>query len=206
MITTNDGRLAETLRQLRDHGATVSDSQRHLGPKPYLLADHPLAGYNQRMTDLQAALGNAQMKRADQIVSGRRRLASQLTGELGRLEWLQVPQAPAEYVHGYQSFPCLFEPAQVKSAVLLRSGKRVEEVGVDRNQWMDQLHQLGISTRPATHAVHMLTYYRDKYNLEPMDFPNAFAAHWCSISLPLFHGMSETEIEYIVEIVSRRGA
>ena len=204
MITTNDDHLAETLRRLRDHGAAVSDSQRHLGPKPYLLADHPLAGYNQRMTDFQAALGNAQMKRASQIVSTRHHLASQLDAELGQLDWLQVPQVPAGYVHGYQSYPCLFEPAEVKSAVSLRNGKMVEEVGVGRNQWMDQLHQLGISTRPATHAVHMLTYYREKYKLDPMDFPNAFAAHSCSISLPLFHGMSQAEVEYMVEIVNRR--
>ena len=56
MITTNDAQLAVKLRRLRDHGAALSDLQRHLGPKPYLLSDHPDAGYNQRMTDIQAAL------------------------------------------------------------------------------------------------------------------------------------------------------
>ena len=56
MITTSSESLAEKMRQLRDHGATQSDLQRHLGSKPYLLADHAHAGYNQRMTDLQAAL------------------------------------------------------------------------------------------------------------------------------------------------------
>ena len=47
-----------------------------MGAKPYLLADHPEAGYNQRMTDIQAALGAAQMERAAEIVSERQRLAS----------------------------------------------------------------------------------------------------------------------------------
>ena len=69
MITTNDSKLAEKLRCLRDHGAAMSDLQRHMGAKPYLLADHPEAGFNQRMTDIQAAIGSAQMDRAKDIVS-----------------------------------------------------------------------------------------------------------------------------------------
>ena len=46
------------------------DLQRHLGKRPYLLTDHPDAGFNQRMTDIQASLGTAQMDRASDIVSG----------------------------------------------------------------------------------------------------------------------------------------
>ena len=49
----------------------MTDLQRHLGAKPFLLADHPDAGYNQRMTDLQAAIGSAQMDRASEIVAER---------------------------------------------------------------------------------------------------------------------------------------
>ena len=67
MVTTSDSKLADRIRCLRDHGATMSDLQRHMGAKPYLLADHPEAGYNQRMTDIQAALGSAQMNRAHEI-------------------------------------------------------------------------------------------------------------------------------------------
>ena len=69
---------------------------------------------------------------------------------------------------------------------------------------MDRLQQLGISTRPATHAVHMLTYYREKYKLNPQDFPNAHAANDCSISLPLFHGMTGEEQDYVIEQVLQR--
>ncbi len=53
MVTTANDDLATKVQQLRDHGAVMSDLQRHLGPKPYLLADHVHAGYNQRMTDMQ---------------------------------------------------------------------------------------------------------------------------------------------------------
>jgi dTDP-4-amino-4,6-dideoxygalactose transaminase len=194
MITTQDDELAAKLRRLRDHGAAMSDLQRHLGARPYLLADHPDAGYNQRMTDLQAALGSAQMDRAQAIVQERQALAERYDQAFADLPWLRTPVKRQGYEHGYQSYPCLFQPESIKPDSVSRINER-------RNAWMDKLQKLGISTRPATHAVHMLTFYRDKYNLNPQDFPNAYAANDCSISLPLFHGMTVEEQDYVIEQV-----
>lgn len=191
MVTTSDGGLATKIRQLRDHGAAISDHQRHLGPRPYLLADHPVAGYNQRMTDLQGALGSAQMDRAEAIISERRRLAARYDAAFADLGWLRLPARPDGYGHGYQSYPCLFQPEEVRPASVAR-------INTLRNAWMDGLQKRGVSTRPATHAVHMLAYYRDKYGLRPEDLPNAWAANDCSISLPLFHGMTEAEQDHVI--------
>ena len=93
----------------------MSDLQRHLGSRPYLLADHPDAGYNQRMTDIQAALGSAQMDRAEDIVAERQRLAASYDQAFANLDWLQNPAKLQGYEHGYQSYPCLFQPDRVKS-------------------------------------------------------------------------------------------
>lgn len=194
MVTTNSDQVAEKLRRLRDHGAAMSDLQRHLGARPYLLADHPDAGYNQRMTDIQAALGAAQMDRAADIVAERQRLARVYDEAFADLEWLRTPAHNEGYEHGYQSYPCFFQP----EAVTPTSVQRINHM---RNEWMDQLQQLGVSTRPATHAVHMLTFYRDKYGLKPEDFPQSYAANHCSISLPLFHGMTEAEQTYVIKHV-----
>jgi perosamine synthetase len=197
MITTNDATLAERLRRLRDHGAAMSDLQRHLGARPYLLADHPDAGYNQRMTDLQAALGAAQMERAANIVSERQRLAKIYDEGFAGLPWLRIPARINGLEHGYQSYPCLFRPEAITS-------QSVDRINQARNAWMDDLQRAGISTRPATHAVHMLSYFRQKYSLRPEDFPNAYTANDCSISLPLFHGMTEVEQKFVIEQVSGR--
>ncbi len=196
MVTTGDAGLAEKVRRLRDHGAAMSDLQRHLGARPYLLADHPDAGYNQRMTDLQAALGVAQMGRAADICRERRAIAARFDAAFADLPWLRTPARLDGYLHGYQSYPCLFQPEPL-------TAETIPQVRERRNQWMDQLLKAGISTRPATHAVHMLTYYREKYALRPEDFPNAWAANDCSISLPLFHGMTEAEQIYVMHTVSR---
>lgn len=194
MVTTNDQELAEKIRRLRDHGAEMTDLQRHLGTRPYLLADHPDAGYNQRMTDLQAALGSAQMDRAKQIVSERQSLAQKYDQAFAVLNWLRTPYKHSDYEHGYQSYPCLFMPEE-------DSASSICEINSKRNAWMDDLQKAGISTRPATHAVHMLSFYKEKYNLQPSDFPNAYAGDQCSISLPLFHGMKEEEQDFVIEKV-----
>jgi perosamine synthetase len=206
MITTNNSELAERLRCMRDHGAAISDLQRHMGPKPYLLADHVEAGYNQRMTDLQAALGCEQMKRASLIVSERRRLAAIYDSAFSDLDWLKTPAVPSMYGHGYQSYPCLFEPHSVLQAIKNRDQQILSDINERRNAWMEHLQQNGISTRPATHAVHMLSFYRKKYALRPDNFLIAQAASACSISLPLFHGMTEEEQSYVIDFVRSRVA
>jgi len=194
MVTTNDVKLTEKIRRLRDHGAAMTDLQRHLGARPYLLADHPDAGYNQRMTDLQGALGSAQMDRAKEIVSERQNLAQRYDDAFAALNWLRTPFKHSDYEHGYQSYPCLFMPKEV-------TPDKIEEINSSRNNWMDELQKKGISTRPATHAIHMLSFYRNKYQLRPEDFPNARAADQCSISLPLFHGMKKNEQDFVIEKV-----
>ena len=194
MITTQDDGVADRVRCLRDHGAQISDLQRHRGPKPYLLSDHILAGYNQRMTDIQGALGSKQMDRARHIIEERQHLAQRYTEAFKNIEWLQTPYEYDENKHAYQSYPCLFCPEKV-------SIDNVNKISQQRNSWMEKLQSNGISTRPATHAVHMLKFYLEKYSIEATEFPNALIANNCSISLPLYNGMSKDEQDYVIERV-----
>ena len=64
---------------------------------------------------------------------------------------------------------------------------------------MEELFARGISTRPATHAVHLLSYYKHKYSIKYDDYPNAFLADKCGISFPLFHGLTDEEQGYVIE-------
>jgi dTDP-4-amino-4,6-dideoxygalactose transaminase len=75
----------------------------------------------------------------------------------------------------------------------------VKVANTARNKFMDYLFSNGISTRPGTHAVNNLEYYAKKYSLKPADFPNAYSADQCSISLPVFPGLTAEEVQYIIE-------
>jgi perosamine synthetase len=194
MVTTNNEKLAEKIRVLRDHGAVVSDLQRHLGPKPYLLADHVEAGYNQRMTDIQAALGLAQMHRANDILIERAKIAERYRFGLKDCKNVILPSQIDNYTNGYQSFPCIFNSLQLDY-------ENVNEIEISRNTFMEDLFKNGISTRPATHSVVSLSYYKNKYKIKEKSFPNATLASKASFSLPLYNGMSKKEIDYVINAV-----
>ena len=194
MITTNNDDLAEKMRSMRDHGAAMSDFQRHHGAKPYLLAEHPYAGFNYRMTDIQASIGVTQMERADDILNERQALAKKYNKALKELDFFQLPYENTNYEHGYQSYPCM---SDIKNASL----NKIKTVNEKRNMFMNALQKEGVSTRPATHAVHMLQYYREKYEVIPEDFPNAYIANECSISFPLFNGLTDEEQCFVIKSI-----
>ncbi len=201
MITTNNKQLANRLRTLRDHGASISDLQRHLGPKPYLLSDHKEAGYNFRMTDIQAALGAAQMRRAEAIINERINLAEKYNKAFINLSWLRTPKSIKHFINGYQSYPCIFKPNDVIDALNKKDYITIKKINKERNEWMDYLLSKGISTRPATHAVHMLNFYKEKYKIKSESFAKSLAANDCSISLPLFNGMNQEEQNFVIKTV-----
>ena len=163
-----------------------------LGPKLYLLADHIYAGYNQRMTDIQGALGASQMDRANEIITERRRIAKIFDEAFAELDDLKTPFC-APTIWTWLS----------ELSMSSRLSRTISEGNEKRNSWMEMLQNNGISTRPATHAVHMLSFYKDKYDLKPEDFPNAYKANHCSISLPLFHGMTALEQDRVISVVKK---
>ena len=63
---------------------------------------------------------------------------------------------------------------------------------------MEKLQQMGVSTRPGTHAPHMLGYYANKYNIKANDFSGAKDCNDFSMSIPLFNKMTKEDYEYVV--------
>jgi dTDP-4-amino-4,6-dideoxygalactose transaminase len=186
MITTNDDRFAETISMLRNHGASISEEQRHHGPRPYILPDFNLLGYNYRMTDLQGAVGVVQLKKLDQFIDERAEWAAWYTTQLADVEWLKTPQFGADYKHGWQSFVTMVDETKAP---------------ISRNQIMEKLQENGISTRPGTHAVHMLNFYAQKYNVKASDFPGAKTANDMSMAIPLHNRMVAEDYYYVVEVL-----
>ncbi len=195
MITTSDARVDELVRSLRDHGAVASDYQRHRAGAG-LLPDFPHLGFNYRMTDIQGALGCAQMTRADEILENRRQVARWYDDALVGIDWLNRPETPSGYVHGYQSYVCLFTPTEPTADNMASLGDRRAAV-------MMALQNAGIATRQGTHAPVLLTYYRERYALDPDQFPMALAADQLSLALPLFSGMELADVEYVAEELAR---
>src|SRR5665213_3344836 len=113
MVITNDARVADRVRRLRSHGASVSDLDRHRA-QGLVFEEYRELGYNYRLTDIQAAIGIEQLKRLDDFLARRRAVASRYNTAFCTVEQIQTPVEPAYAQHAYQSY-----------AIRLRPGARI---------------------------------------------------------------------------------
>lgn len=180
MVTTDRNDLATRVRSLRNHGATGvppgADPNR-----PYTMSSFDMLGFNLRLSDIQAAVGVAQMAKLDRLLGERFRLAQGYHQRLADCPGVAIPKAPVGFGHTYQSY-----------VLRVADGDRAA-----RNRIMDRLALAGIQTRPGTHAVHRLGYYANKYGLRPEDFPAACLCEDSSITLPIFPGMTDAQQDIV---------
>ena len=180
MLTSNDSALIETAEKLRNHGAEISEEQRHQGPQPYLLPDFNLLGFNYRMTDLQGAVGVIQLAKLDAFIDERHTWADFYINSLAGIPWLRMPEQPVDGRHAWQAFVTRVDP------------------GIDRNAVMAQLHEAGIATRPGTHAIHTLGYYRDRFGWADSDYPESRDCQAQTMAIPLHNKMASEDFERVV--------
>jgi dTDP-4-amino-4,6-dideoxygalactose transaminase len=190
MVTTNDDALAATAHMLRNHGASISEEQRHKGPRPYLLAEFNLLGFNYRMTDLQGAVGLVQIGKLDRFIDERDRWAGWYMEQFADLPWLRMPQRPTDGRHAWQAFVTTVDPARAPRP---------------RNEIMEILQRQGIATRPGTHAVHMLGLYRDRLGLKPGDLPGARDCDLNTMAIPLHNRMTAEDYQAVVAALKAIG-
>jgi perosamine synthetase len=138
MIVTNDHMLAERLRRLRHQGMSLSDFARH-GATPTVFESYPEIGYNFRITDIQAAIGLAQLDRLDDLLARRRAVSERYQRALAGHPVFIPPHVPAGLAPNWQSYQ-----------IALRS-----DAPVTRNVVMDRLHAMGIPTRRGVMASHL---------------------------------------------------
>jgi len=184
MVTTQDTNLAERMNQMRNHGASISEEQRHHGTQPYILPDFNLLGFNYRMTDLQAAIGIVQLTKLEELIKERGKWAHYYNENLADIEWLQLPSEPAAGNHGWQSFVTYCDPKKAPAP---------------RNKLMEKLQKKGIATRPGSHAVHMLNLYKEKFGLRPNDCSISKDCNDHSMAIPLHNRMPKEDYDYIIE-------
>lgn len=192
MYTTADPARAKQARALRDHGAAKSDHARHGAKGAALLPTFDMVGYNYRMTDLQAAVGVAQLGKLAGILADRIARAKRYDALLAGVAGLVTPIELDGHRHSYQSYVCRLETDGL-------SEREIGHGNAVRNGVMQALEDERIATRQGTHAVHMLDYYARTYGYRPMDLPGAFAADHLSLTLPLYAGMTDAEQDRVVE-------
>jgi perosamine synthetase len=182
MITTSHEEVATRMRRLRQHGMSVSDLARHSASKT-VVESYDEVGYNYRMTDLQAAIGLAQLQRLDGMLTDRRALAARYSARLSSLSWLVVPQTPLGCRHNFQSYMV----------------RMLNDAPINRDELMQELLDRGVSSRRGIMAIHRELPYRS----EDWDcrLPITNLVTDTTVVLPLFSGMTEEEQDYVIESI-----
>lgn len=168
-VTTNDAGLAARLRSFRSHGTTPTPER---GGWAY---DIGVAGFNYRLTDMQAALGASQLRRLEEFIGRRNALAERYRRLLVDLPIQLPPAAPPGCRHGYHLF-----------AVRLAERRRV----------YDELRGLGIGVQVHYVPIHHHTAFR--HLAAPGALPGTEAAYAGLLSLPLFPDMAEPDQDRVV--------
>ncbi len=181
MITTPDQDVAARLRRLREHGMDVSAAQRHRSRQP-VIEHYVEVGFNYRMTDLQAAIGLVQLGRLGRIVIRRRELAQRYQRLLADVPGLQTIVDPDYGTTNYQSFWVTL-PA---------------DFPVSRDELLSALAKADISARRGIMAAHLEPAYANQPHV-PLPVTERLTA--CSVVLPLFHDMTESEQDEVISVI-----
>lgn len=177
MVTTNDPRLAERLRRLRSHGMIRPE-----GGDPWWY-EMPEVGFNYRLPDILCALGLSQLGKLDRFAARRRILAARYHEALAPLAPLVRPATRPDW-----SDPVL----HLMVALIDFAG-----AGQTRRQVVEALKARGVGTQVHYIPVHTQPYYRQRYG--ELDLPGARAWYERCLSLPLYPGMDEGDVDRVVE-------
>jgi len=175
MVTTNDDRLAERLRTLRTHGMV-----RPQGGDPWWY-EMPEVGFNYRLPDILCALGLSQLSKLPRFAQRRRALAALYAERLAPLAPLVRPAAR----------PAWSDPVLHLMVALID----FEAAGRSRRQVVEALRTKGVGTQVHYIPVHTQPYYQNRYG--HLDLPGAQAWYDRCLSLPLFPGMADDDVDLV---------
>jgi len=186
MLTTNDDAIAQRVRCMRLHGINRDVWDRFTSEKPSWEYDVVAPGFKYNMPDITAAVGLAQLEKAEELRQQRQQCAEFYLNELSDIPTMILPtaQCPMEH-HAWHLFPVVLTP----------------DASLGRNSFIEKIMERGIGMSVHYKPVHRMTYYRDHYKLAPGDFPNAERTWRGNASLPIFSSMTQEELAYISTVV-----
>jgi|TARA_Y100000294_G_scaffold88256_1_gene82382 UDP-4-amino-4,6-dideoxy-N-acetyl-beta-L-altrosamine transaminase len=195
MVTTNDINIYKRLLKFRTHGIhnnskdflnkdMAFDKKGNVNMWYYEMSD---LGYNYRITDIQAALGNSQLRKIDKFIKQRTNIAKLYDSGFKKNNFIKIPKVSPMIKHAYHLYTILIDFKAIKKS---------------RNEIMLQLKKLNIGTQVLYIPVHLQPYYFKKYNFKKRNFPNSEDYYNNCLSIPIFPGMKKNEVKYVIETIN----
>jgi len=186
MVTTDRADLAESLRRFRNHGISSDARQRNeSGQWHYEMV---LLGFNYRLTDIACALGLSQLKKLEAKLARRRQIAALYSAAFRNLLGVLVPSVRPNVSAAWHLYPIRVNPTQLnKNRAHVFRALRAENIGVN-------VHYI---------PVHQHPYYRERFGYQGGEYPVAEAAYEQLISLPMFHGMTNQDVQDVIAALTK---
>jgi perosamine synthetase len=185
MVTTNNDDLAARMRMMRLHGIGRDAWKRYSseGSWYYEVLD---SGFKYNLTDIQSAIGIVQLEKCDRMHIARQKIAARYSAKFAKERALQIPIVADDRTSAWHLY-----------ALRLN----LEVISITRSEMIEKLKERGIGTSVHFIPLHMHPYYQNAYGYRANDFPVASNQYERYISLPIFPGMTSTQIDYVIENV-----
>jgi len=185
MATTANQEWAERMRMMSLHGISKDAWKRYTASGSwYYEVEYP--GYKYNLTDMAAALGLIQLKRADEFYRARKRIAELYRAGFGDVAEIRTPVIRDDVQHAWHLYVIQLE---------------VERLRIGRDEFIDALKKENIGTSVHFIPLHLHPFYKRSFGYRPADFPNATAAFERIISLPIFPTMTDSQVDRVIDAV-----
>lgn len=186
MLATDDEEVYERAKVMRLHGIDRDVWGRFTADRPSWEYDVVAPGFKYNLTDLAAAIGLAQLERAEEFRDERERCAQFYLRELAGVSGIDLPTVRVPMAdHAWHLFQIIL-------------GK---DASVSRNRFIELLAEQGVGTSVHYKPLHRMTYYRQRYGLRAEDFPNAERIWRGCVSLPIYPALSDDDLEYVCRTI-----
>jgi dTDP-4-amino-4,6-dideoxygalactose transaminase len=188
MLVTDNKDIYERVKIMRLHGINRDIWARFTDNKSSWEYDVVAPGFKYNMPDVNAAIGLAQIEKAEYFREQRQRCATFYRNELQELSMIDLPICMGSLEnHSWHLFPIIIKP----------------ESHILRDDFINIMAKFGIGTSVHYKPLHHMTYYKEKYNLIPDEFPNTERIWNGTVSLPIYPDLSDDELNYICKTMKK---
>ena len=188
MVVTGSEKAAARMKIMRLHGIDRDVWDRYNSSRAKWFYEIREVGFKYNMTDIAAAIGIEQLKKAYDFLEIRKNIAEKYNKAFSEYDFITLP--PYSENHAWHLYSIKINP---------------EKLTISRDEYIDILFDKGIGVSVHFIPLHIMPYYRDKYGFKPEDYPNALAGYLKSISLPIYPDLKEKQIEKIINTVIETG-
>ena len=184
MVVAKDEAIIKRMETMRLHGFDRNAWDRYTSKTASWRYDIVEPGYKYNLPDLLAAVGREQLKKANRFLEERRAIAARYLAAFGSHPAFEMP--PKHPAHSWYLFSLRLRP---------------EALTIGRDEFAERLQSAGIGVSVHFIPLHTMSYWSKRYALKPEDFPESYSKFSRTISLPIWQGMSASQVDRVVEAV-----